>query len=114
MLRPTVITYFRSLRSVQRGFDQRQSKLRIQHRVNDSSHHMRTDPDQLRYLIGFTYVPGIGRVKLSLLQSYFGDLERAWNASVEKLQAAGLDAKAAKALISTRTGIPRRRPGWSG
>jgi DNA processing protein len=66
---------------------------------------MRTDPDQLRYLIGFTYVPGIGRVKLSLLQSYFGNLERAWNASVEELQAAGLDAKAAKALIATRAGI---------
>jgi DNA processing protein len=66
---------------------------------------MRIDPDQLQYLIGFTYVPGIGRVKLSLLQSYFGDLERAWMASMDELQSAGLDVKAAKALIATRADI---------
>jgi DNA processing protein len=66
---------------------------------------MRTDPDQLRYLIGFTCVPGIGRVRLSLLQSYFGDLERAWRASLDELQAAGLDAKSAKALVATRAGV---------
>ena len=66
---------------------------------------MRTDPDQLRYLIGFTYVPGIGRVRLSLLQSYFGDLERAWMASLDELQAAGLDAKSARALVATRAGV---------
>ncbi len=66
---------------------------------------MRIDPEQLRFLIGFTYVPGIGRVKLSLLQSYFGDLERAWMASMDELQSAGLDVKAAKALVATRTGI---------
>lgn len=79
--------------------------MRTQRHANASSHLMRIDPDQLRYLIGFTYVPGIGRVKLSLLQSYFGDLERAWKASTEELQAAGLDAKAAKALLATRAGI---------
>ncbi len=66
---------------------------------------MRIDPDQIRYLIGFTYVPGIGRVKLSLLQSYFGDLEKAWNASSDELKSAGLDAKAAKALLATRARV---------
>jgi DNA processing protein len=66
---------------------------------------MRTDPDQLRYLIGFTCVPGIGRVKLSLLQSYFGDLERAWMAPLDALQSTGLDAKAAKALVATRASV---------
>jgi len=66
---------------------------------------MRIDPDQLRFLIGFTYVPGIGRIKLSLLRSYFGDLQRAWMASLDELRSAGLDIKAAKSLAATRTGI---------
>jgi len=66
---------------------------------------MRIDPDQLRFLMGFTYVPGIGRVKLSLLQSYFGDLQSAWMAPIDELQSAGLDAKAAKSLVATRASI---------
>ncbi len=79
--------------------------LRMQRHSNDSSYLMRTDPDQLRYLMGFTCVPGIGRVRLSLLQSYFGDLERAWMASMDALQSAGLDAKSAKALVATRASV---------
>jgi DNA processing protein len=63
------------------------------------------DSDQLRYLIGFSHIPGIGRVKLSLLQGYFGDLERAWSAPAEALKHAGLDARAVEALTSTRGGI---------
>lgn len=66
---------------------------------------MRTDHDQIRHQIGFSYVPGIGRVKLSLLRSYFGDLERAWNAPPEELKSAGLDAKAEKSLLATRARI---------
>jgi len=77
----------------------------MQRHSNDSSYLMRTDPDQLRYLVGFTSVPGIGRVRLSLLQSYFGDLERAWMASMDELQSAGLDAKAARALVTTRASV---------
>jgi DNA processing protein len=77
----------------------------MQRHSNDSSYLMRTDPDQLRYLVGFTCVPGIGRVRLSLIQSYFGDLDRAWMASMDELQAAGLDAKAARALVATRASV---------
>jgi DNA processing protein len=77
----------------------------MQRHSNDSSYLMRTDPDQLRYLVGFTSVPGIGRVRLSLLQGYFGDLERAWMASMDELQSAGLDAKSARALVATRASV---------
>lgn len=63
------------------------------------------DSSQIRYCIGFSHISGIGRVRLSLLQSYFGDLERAWNASAEELKAAGLDAKATETLVSMRGSI---------
>lgn len=60
-------------------------------------------PDKLKYRIAFSHVPGIGRVKLSLLESYFGDLERAWHASPQQLKEASLDAKAAEALDKVRS-----------
>lgn len=63
---------------------------------------IRMDASELRYAIGFSHVTGIGRVKLSLLQSYFGDLEKAWHASADALKAAGLDARATETLLSTR------------
>ncbi len=66
---------------------------------------MRTDPEQLRYLIGFSHVPGIGRVRLSLLQAYFGDLKKAWLGSMEELRAAGLDTRSSSALVDTRAGL---------
>lgn len=58
--------------------------------------------EELKYRIAFSHVPGIGRVKLSLLHSYFGDLERAWHASAEQLREATLDAKATEALLRVR------------
>ena len=63
---------------------------------------MTTDPEQLRYLVGFTHVPGIGRVRLSLLQRHFGDLKGAWHASPKELHSAGLDERAAESLQATR------------
>ncbi len=66
---------------------------------------MSTDPEQLRYLIGFSHVPGIGRVRLSLLRRYFGTVKKAWLAPIDELQTAGLDARAARALVVTRAGL---------
>jgi DNA processing protein len=66
---------------------------------------MRTAPEQLRYLIGFSHVPGIGRVRLSLLQRCFGNLKKAWLAPIDELQTAGLDARAARSLVVTRAGL---------
>ena len=66
------------------------------------SREVKMNPEQLRYRIAFSHVPGIGRVKLSLLESYFGDLARAWHASSDQLRTAGLDAKAADSLTRVR------------
>jgi DNA processing protein len=60
-------------------------------------------PEQLKYRIAFSHVPGIGRVKLSLLESYFGDLEQAWHASPIQLKAANLDTKAIDSLAKVRS-----------
>ncbi len=66
---------------------------------------MRTDPEQLRYLIGFSHVPGIGRVRLSFLRRQFGDLKKAWLAPLEDLLSAGLNEAAARTLVATRAGL---------
>lgn len=58
--------------------------------------------NEAKYWVGFTLIPGIGRIKLSLLEAYFGDLEKAWHASAAELKAAGLDAKAAEATVTLR------------
>ena len=63
------------------------------------------DSSQLPYHIGFSHISGIGRVKLSLLQSYFGDLEKAWHASADTLKSAGLDARATETLLAMRATI---------
>jgi len=55
--------------------------------------------------VGFSLVPGIGRIKLSLVEAYFGDLERAWHAPLAELTAAGLDSKSAQAVVSLRDAI---------
>jgi len=60
------------------------------------------DLNEAKYPVGFTMIPGIGRIKLSLLEAYFGDLERAWHAPHDELASAGLDAKSAEAVTSLR------------
>ena len=63
------------------------------------------DLNEVKYWIGFSLIPGIGRIKLSLLEAYFGDLGRAWHASVDELMSAGLDAKLAKTMTTLRSQI---------
>jgi len=63
------------------------------------------DLNEVKYWVGFTLIPGIGRIKLSLLEAYFGDLERAWNAPAAELKTAGLDAKSADVIITLRPRI---------
>ena len=60
------------------------------------------DLNEVKYWIGFSLIPGIGRIKLSLLEAYFGDLERAWNASAAELRTAGLDAKSTETILTLR------------
>ena len=63
------------------------------------------DLNEVKYWIGFSLIPGIGRVKLSLLEAYFGDLGRAWHASAAELRSAGLDAKSVETIITLRSRI---------
>ncbi len=44
-----------------------------------------------KYWHGFNLIPGIGRVKFTQIENYFGDIEKAWNASLDEFKKAGLD-----------------------
>ncbi len=59
----------------------------------------------LKYWVGFTLVPGIGRVRMGQLESYFGSVERAWKASHSELTASGLDSGSIKSIVASRPGI---------
>jgi len=59
----------------------------------------------LRYLVGFSLIPGIGRVRFTQLESYFGSLEKAWQATPMELKHAGLDSGSIQAVTSWRPKI---------
>ena len=61
--------------------------------------------NDIKYWNAFNRVPGIGRVKISLLEKYFGILEKAWFATFIELREAGLDTKAVDAIITNRKDI---------
>ena len=61
--------------------------------------------NEVKYWVGFSLIPGIGRIKLSLLEAYFGNLERAWHASGAELRIAGLDTKSAETILALRSRI---------
>jgi DNA processing protein len=58
-------------------------------------------------VVGFSLIPGIGRVRLSLLENHFGDLAAAWSAGASELARCGLDAGTLKAIAYWR---PRIEP----
>ena len=59
--------------------------------------------------IGFNLVKGIGSVRVQGLIDYFGDLDSAWQAAPEVLEAAGLSARLAEAAAQLRrSGEPAR------
>jgi len=59
----------------------------------------------LKYWVSFNQIPGIGRVKFTLIESYFGDMERAWHAGQSDLHSAGLDNKSVQSIITWRAKI---------
>jgi DNA processing protein len=63
------------------------------------------DSNEVKYWVGFSLIPGIGRARLSLLIAYFGDAGRAWHASSGELRSAGLDAKSVENIITRRCQI---------
>ena len=61
--------------------------------------------DPRRFWVGFNLVKGIGAARLRALLDYFGDVQIAWQAPLEALQAAGLSARLAEAVINTRRSL---------
>ena len=59
----------------------------------------------LKHWVGFSLIPGIGRVRFSLLEKHFGDLERAWFGSASELREAGLEPKAVETVLRYRPRI---------
>ena len=59
----------------------------------------------IKYWVGFNNIPGIGRVRLGQLESYFSSLELAWKASPGELKRAGLDSVALRAIAQWRDKI---------
>ena len=63
---------------------------------------MNTD---IKYWVAFNNIPGIGRVRIGQLESYFNSLEPAWNAPAGELKRAGLDSQALRAIEQFRGSI---------
>jgi len=61
--------------------------------------------DELKYWVGFSRIPGIGRVRLSQLKEHFGNLQDAWKAPAGELKQAGLDSRSANTLLLLRSKI---------
>jgi len=57
---------------------------------------------EIKYWVGFNNIPGIGRVRLGQLESYFGSLEPAWKATAGEMLRAGLDSPALRAIEQWR------------
>jgi DNA processing protein len=58
--------------------------------------------DDLAYWIAFNRVPGIGPTRLTALLNACGSISAAWKASIQTMQAAGLDRRSIKNLLAAR------------
>ena len=54
----------------------------------------------IKYWVGFSLIPGIGRVRSAQLENHFGSLEKAWQAAPADLKKAGLDRNAVQAIAT--------------
>jgi DNA processing protein len=59
----------------------------------------------LKYMVSFSKIPGIGKVKTSQLQEYFGTMANAWEASSGELKKAGLDSRSVSSIVGMRPKI---------
>ena len=66
---------------------------------------MASKKDELKYWIGFSRIPGIGKVRIAQLRERFVNLEDAWNAPVSELKQAGLDSRSVNAIAALRPRI---------
>ncbi len=58
-----------------------------------------------RFWVGFNLVKGVGAVRIQALLDHFGDLQLAWQAPADALQAAGLSSKLTERVIQIRTSV---------
>ena len=61
--------------------------------------------NELKYWVGLSQIPGIGRVRFSQLKEHFGNLQDAWKASESELRQAGLDSRSIETLLLLRPKI---------
>ena len=66
---------------------------------------MKMAKDDIKYWVGFSLIPGIGHVKFSQLENYFGSLENAWQAAPAELKHSGLDRSSVSTITSWRDRI---------
>jgi len=59
----------------------------------------------IKYWVGFNSIPGIGRVRIGQLESYFHGLEGAWKAPIGEIKRAGLDSPALRSIGQWRDKI---------
>ena len=59
----------------------------------------------IKYWVGFSLIPGIGRVRFAQMENYFGNLENAWQAGPADLKHSGLDSNAIRAITTWRPKI---------
>jgi DNA processing protein len=60
---------------------------------------------EIKYWVGFSLVPGIGRVKMMQLESHFGNLAEAWKAVSADLRQSGLDTGSIRTINMWRPRI---------
>ena len=66
---------------------------------------MKTTNKYIKYWVGFSFIPGIGRVRINQLESYFGNLENAWKAGAKELRQARIDNNVVQAIMDWRPKI---------
>ncbi len=59
-------------------------------------------PDDLKYWVGFSLIPGVGRARIGLLEQRFPNLAAAWQAPAAALLEAGLDRRTVRSVVTRR------------
>lgn len=59
----------------------------------------------LKYWVGFSYIPGIGRVRFNQIETYFDNLKSAWEAPASELRQARLEDSIVRAITAWRPRI---------
>ena len=59
----------------------------------------------IKYWVAFSRIPNLGTVRFRRLEAHFRSLEDAWGAGLSELQAAGIESKIARSIVSLRADI---------